>query len=365
VRGIALSHLLLRRFYNFRGEEGLYFLIYQVCPYNPAIYSSFELDFHFDNSDRFGNKSYLSAGEMKLPMIFFYFSVSYLLLFFIWFLNIREIQQGRNGYFAEQGERPQIYAIHQLMSLLLIVKFLSVLFESVRYHYIRVSGHAEVWTFLYYGITFVKGAFLFSVILLIGTGWSFVKPFLTDREKKMIVGVLFLQIINNIAIIFLSQETEGESSYEEWTGILHIVDIICCCAVLVPIVWQVNELEKSVAGEDEEDVNISERELELESGDKGDILTKLKLFRTFYLIVVAYIYSTRILVYLFANLLNYKHVWVRYFVVELITLTFYVSVGFMFRPVGDNNYQSVTRTEDTAGNGVEMGSVKKKDAKAK
>lgn len=299
---------------------------------------------------------------MKLPMIFFYFSISYLLLFGIWFTNITEIQKGGHGHFAAEGERPHIYAIHQLMSLLLIVKFLSVFFESIRYHYIRVSGHAEIWTFLYYGITFVKGTFLFSVILLIGTGWSFVKPFLTNREKKIIVAVLFLQIINNIAIIVLSQETEGETRYSEWTGILHIVDIICCCAVLVPIVWQVNELEKSVAGE-EEDVNIADRELELESGDKGDILSKLKLFRSFYLIVVAYIYSTRILVYLFANLLNYKYTWLRYFVVELITLTFYVAVGFMFRPVGDKVYHSVSRAEETTGteNAIEMGSTSKTD----
>lgn len=299
---------------------------------------------------------------MKLPVIFFYFSISYLLLFGIWFTNITEIQKGGHGHFASEGERPQIYAIHQLMSLLLVVKFLSVFFESIRYHYIRMTGHAEIWTFLYYGITFVKGTFLFSVILLIGTGWSFVKPFLTNREKKMIVAVLFLQIINNIAIIALSQETEGETRYSEWTGILHIVDIICCCAVLVPIVWQVNELEKSVAGE-EEDVNIADRELELESGDKGDILSKLKLFRSFYLIVVAYIYSTRILVYLFANLLNYKYTWLRYFVVELITLTFYVSVGFMFRPVGDKVYHSVARVEDSTRNenAIEMGSTSKKD----
>jgi len=349
------------------GEEGLYFLIYQVCPYNPAIESTFELDFHFNNVDFYGKKSYLPAGEMRLPMLFFFFSISYLMCFAIWFTNIREIQKGRPGHFAAEGERPVIYAIHQLMSLLVLVKFFSVFFESIRYHAIRVSGHAEIWTFFYYSITFVKGTFLFTVILLIGTGWSFVKPFLNDREKKIIVGVLFLQIINNLAIVVLTQETEGERSYENWTSILHIVDIICCCAVLIPIVWQVNELEKSVVGEEEDDVDLSEREAALESGDKAGILSKLKLFRTFYLIVVAYIYSTRILVYLFANLLNYKHIWIRHFVIEVITLSFYVSVGFMFRPTGNSTYQSVAKTEDSGSEGVELLSAKAKntDDKAK
>ena len=64
--------------YDFQtGEAGFYFLIYQVC-YKPDyqnlvqddatdiydIHTRFELDFHFSNLDYFGNKSYLSRGEM-------------------------------------------------------------------------------------------------------------------------------------------------------------------------------------------------------------------------------------------------------------------------------------------------------------
>ena len=75
-----------------------------------------------------------------------------------------------------------------------------------------------------------------TVILLIGSGWSFVKPFLTDREKKMILGVIVLQVINNIAIVVLTQETEGEIAFDRWTAILHLVDIVCCCAVLLPFI---------------------------------------------------------------------------------------------------------------------------------
>jgi hypothetical protein len=38
---------------------------------------------------------------------------------------------------------------------------------------------------------------------MIGSGWSFVKPFLSQREKKMILGVLVLQVLNNIVRICL------------------------------------------------------------------------------------------------------------------------------------------------------------------
>jgi hypothetical protein len=66
--------------YDFQtGEAGFYFLIYQVCYkpdyqnlvqddatdiYDTHIHTRFELDFHFFNLDYFGNKSYLSRGEM-------------------------------------------------------------------------------------------------------------------------------------------------------------------------------------------------------------------------------------------------------------------------------------------------------------
>lgn len=63
--------------------------------------------------------------------------------------------------------------------------------------------------------------------------------------------------------------------------------------------------------------------------------SKLYLFRSFYLIVVAYIYFTRIVIYLFASSLKYNQTWIRYFVYELGTLTFYFCVGMKLRPVAE------------------------------
>ena len=66
--------------------------------------------------------------------------------------------------------------------------------------------------------------------------------------------------------------------------------------------------------------------------NRAAIVGKLKLFRLFYLLVIAYIYATRILIYMFATVLDYKHLYVRYAVVEMVTLCFYVTVGLLFRP---------------------------------
>ena len=122
------------------GQEGLYFLMYQVCGLGSdmTVESSFELDFVHYNYDRLGNKSYLTAGEMPLPHVFFYFSFSYALLLGLWMSTMNSAKGGHKMKGA-------IYAIHHFMTVLITLKLMSMLFESVRYHFIRVNGHAEIW----------------------------------------------------------------------------------------------------------------------------------------------------------------------------------------------------------------------------
>lgn len=334
-------------------EEGLYFLLFQLCPregtttmIHPEIQSSFELDLTYKNYDTFGYESYLTAGEMVLPHMFLYFTISYGILLILWANTLRKSRQ------VEGGKRRTVHAIHHLMTILLALKVLTTFFESARYHYIRVNGHAEFWSAVYFTMSFIKGTFMFTVILLIGSGWSLVKPFLNDREKKIIWTVLVLQVIDNIAVVILSQETEGEKLYEDWSALLHLVDILCCCAVLVPIVWQVNSLEKSIELEhsntSEEERSETKSIINVESqvpatAEAARTLAKLKQFRSFYLLVVIYIYFTRIAVFLIAIELGYRQAWLRYFITELGTLAFYVVVGFLFRPVEDNPYLEVGR----------------------
>lgn len=339
-------------------EEGLYFLIYQICSnhtLSSRVMSTFELDIVCMNYDKLGYASYLTAGEMPLPLVFLYFSISYGMCLLIWANNIHKIQSSRDNNTAK------VYPIHHLMTVLLAIKTCSVLFESIRYHYIRISGHAELWTVVYYTLAFIKGTFLFTVILLIGSGWSFVKPFLNDKEKKVVFVVLVLQVIDNIAVVVLSHETEGESWYDDWSAVLHLVDILCCCAVLVPIVWQVNSMEKALGVEDDdtrEEEQLTPRNRE--ENESVRALSKLRLFRSFYLLVVGYIYFTRIIVYLFSTTLGYRHTWVRYAVTELGTLLFYVITGFLFKPMEDNPYLALKKDEPVDNNEeatLEMGKL--------
>lgn len=91
--------------------------------------------------------------------------------------------------------RHSVFKIHYLMAVLVFLKSLSLLFHSINYHFIEVRGeHVETWAILYYITHLMKGAVLFITIVLIGTGWTFIKHILADRDKKVFMIVIPLQV---------------------------------------------------------------------------------------------------------------------------------------------------------------------------
>lgn len=116
--------------------------------------------------------------DMKqiLPWLYFLFSLIYAICLYIWHFNIQLIKDGKPGYF-DSGDAPAppaipgaaatpttatIYPIHYLMGFLLALKFCTLIFESIRYHYLRVSGHAVFSSAVYYTFSFLKGMTLFT-----------------------------------------------------------------------------------------------------------------------------------------------------------------------------------------------------------
>lgn len=102
----------------------------------------------------------------------------------------------------------------------------------------------------------------------------------------------------------------------------HFVDIICCCAILFPIVWSIKHLRAGAETDGKAAANVE----------------KLTLFRQFYIMVVLYIYFTRIIVYMFETFLPYQLKWTGEMASELATLVFYVFTGIKFRPHLENQY---------------------------
>ena len=100
-------------------------------------------------------------------------------------------------------------------------------------------------------------------------------------------------------------------------------------AILFPIVWSIRLLRQAAEVDGKAQVN----------------LNKLQLFRQFYVMVVAYIYFTRIIVYLLEATIPFYMLWLGPLFTELATFVFYVITGYKFRPALDNPYLSLSTDE--------------------
>lgn len=72
--------------------------------------------------------------------------------------------------------------------------FAVISWQQINYHYIAKEGsQVETWAVIYYITHLLKGALLFITIVLIGTGWAFIKHILSDKDKKIFMIVIPLQ----------------------------------------------------------------------------------------------------------------------------------------------------------------------------
>ncbi|XP_076867749.1 protein GPR107 isoform X2 [Brachyhypopomus gauderio] len=194
---------------------------------------------------------------------------------------------------------------------------------DIDYYYISNQGFPmEGWAVVYYITHLLKGALLFITIALIGTGWAFVKHILSDKDKKIFMIVIPLQVLANVAYIIIESTEEGSSEYGLWMEVLFLVDLLCCGAILFPVVWSIRHLQEASATDGKAAIN----------------LAQLKLFRHYYVMIVCYIYFTRIIAILIKVIVPFQWKWLYQLLDELATLTFFVLTGHKFRPASHNPY---------------------------
>ncbi|CAI9098137.1 OLC1v1034727C1 [Oldenlandia corymbosa var. corymbosa] len=273
--------------------------------------------YNLDNAGRV--RDYLSAGLTQLPTLYFLFSIIFFAFLGVWI------------YICIQN-RMSVHRIHALMGLLVVMKALNLLFAAEDKHFVKSTGTPHGWDVLFYIFQFIRVVLLFTVIVLIGTGWSFLKPFLQEREKKVLMIVIPLQVLANIASVVIGETGPFIQDWVTWNQVFLLVDIICCCAIIFPIVWSIRSL----------------RETSKTDGKAARNLAKLTLFRQFYIVVIGYLYFTRIVVFALRTIAAYKYQWVAYAAEEIANVAFYTVMFYMFRPVEKNEYFALDDEEEEA-----------------
>ncbi|CAH0486640.1 unnamed protein product [Peronospora farinosa] len=291
---------------------GFYYIFYAQC--TPGIKVSFHMDALFKNGDH----NFLSIGDAPLPSVYLVMSLLFLSAAVVWWWclvkNLEHVQR-----------------VHWFMAVLVSVKTVALFAEAMHAYYMKRNGDTlTAWTAVTYAFLSLKGILLFSVLMLIGTGWSLLKPHLSQKDKSVLSLVLVLQVISNIAQIVEAETAVGTRAWVSWRDVLIIADVACCAAVLLPIVWSIRQLRVAAATDGKAFIN----------------LQKLTQFRSFYLLVICYIYVTRLALQLLRASLPYNGTWVAVAVSELAALGFFIATGYRFRPLPVNPYLEVPMHED-------------------
>ena len=173
--------------------------------------------------------------------------------------------------------RASVHRVHHLMTALAAAKTATLLSEAGMYHYLRATGHPDGWNIAFYIFTFVRGLLFFSVcwafctrpplgrvwpalmtappasdarnfgqilpllqwlqraadmlaareqliacmmswwqvVVLVGTGWSYMKPLLAKREKSILMFVIPLQACRLLNSISPGLHTRHTCSFAE------------------------------------------------------------------------------------------------------------------------------------------------------
>ncbi|NXW86281.1 GP107 protein, partial [Alopecoenas beccarii] len=303
-------------------QEGLYSLYFHKCvgdkgPANDQQLFSLDVKITEKNPE-----SYLSAGEIPLPKLYISMAIFFFLSGTAWIHILRK-------------RRNDVFKIHWLMAALPFTKSLSLVFHAIDYHYISSQGFPiEGWAVVYYITHLLKGALLFITIALIGTGWAFIKHILSDKDKKIFMIVIPLQVLANVAYIIIESTEEGTTEYGLWKEILFLVDLLCCGAILFPVVWSIRHLQEASATD----------------GKGKDSIRMMLLFSllrsSFPSQIVCYIYFTRIIAILIKIAVPFQWKWLYQLLDEMATLVFFVLTGYKFRPASDNPYLQLSQDDE-------------------
>jgi hypothetical protein len=134
--------------------------------------------------------------------------------------------------------------------------------------------------------------------------------------------------------------------YVTWRQLFFLVDLLCCGAILFPVVWSIKHLEQASQTDGKMVIN----------------LQKLKIFKHFYIMVICYVYFTRIVGFLLKQVIPFRYEWFDELSVEVVTFTFFALTAYKFQPASNNPYLQLSQNggdgDDEDENGEFLGMEK-------
>ncbi|CAH8321877.1 unnamed protein product [Eruca vesicaria subsp. sativa] len=250
---------------------------------------------------------YLPAGSTLLPGLFFVCSLCYLTFFGLWvYLCYNKKQK-----------------IHILIAALLLMKSLSLLCNAEVKYYAKTTGTPHGWNISFHVFQVIGNVMLFMVIVLVGTGWSFVKPMLQKKEKKLLMMIIPFEVISTNALIVIGGTGPYVHNWLLWTYVFLFVEIAFWVAMRCVIdLWMfcVRKISRKAVTS--------------------------PCFGNFYSLLFVYLRLTRVGVRALKKIVGYKYQWVSN-AAEIVSLAFYALMWYyMFRPMERNGYFDVEKEEE-------------------
>ncbi|KAH7851238.1 hypothetical protein Vadar_008951 [Vaccinium darrowii] len=220
-----------------------------------------------------------------------------------------------------------IRKIHVLMTILVIFKSLNLFFEAEEKHYIKVTGtpHGwDLWMYLFYSL---KALLLITIIMLIGSGWTIMKPVLQAKEKKVLAVGIAIQLVGTIAHIFSDEFGPSNSQYLYSTIVFFLVDCAGFYVVYTPIYSSAQALKEAAKTD----------------GSAARDLGKLRLLASFNNCLSVF-WAFKWMAWLYFHQISPDNCGLEWLVVtsvETVTFGFYIGFFELFRPREQNEYFAV------------------------
>ncbi|KAI3823411.1 hypothetical protein L1987_04846 [Smallanthus sonchifolius] len=108
----------------------------------------------------------------------------------------------------------------------------------------QLPGTSHGWNVLVYMFQFTNGVLSFTVIVLIGGGWLYLKPFLHAKEKMVLMIVISFQVPANVAFVVMGESGPFSKDWVAWNQVFIWANVMCRLAIIFPIVWSIRSLKE-------------------------------------------------------------------------------------------------------------------------